>query len=89
MFVTHVYVGSVNGQPVYGLPQAAKAYYNRDIAELNKDEFISLVAMLDSPEEYNLQTQPAANAERTAKIKRLLEGSCQPAGLLDNSYKAC
>jgi len=89
IFINSAYFGNDQRREVIGFKDAAKAYFDKEFAELTKDEFISLVAMLVGPNAFNVIHQPNKNRERVNKIKRLLNGECQPTGLTDVFYEAC
>ena len=72
LFINSVYFGSIGGKPIFGFSEAAKIYFNKQFKELNKFEFISLVATLVAPNKYN-PNRPE-NAERVRRIKKLISG---------------
>ncbi len=47
---------------------------------------IAIVAMLIAPEVFSVKTFPARNAERVARIRRVVSGECRPRGLFDMYY---
>ena len=73
LFVNTVYLGSLNGWPVNGFEQGALIYFGRSLDALTRDEYVSLLAMLDAPNALNVLTQPAANAERVAQLRPTLD----------------
>ncbi len=74
LFINNVYLGTVKGEDINGLEQAAKTYYGKGFKELTKDEYISLVAMIIAPNEFSVKNKPTKNQERVKRIKLLLEG---------------
>lgn len=86
LFLNLLYFGRAQGRPVTGLAQAAQAYYHRTVRELSEDEYLSLVAMIIAPNQFNPETQPEASRDRVASIRRLLAGEYQPQGLMDLYY---
>ncbi len=62
LYVNHVYLGHGN----YSFSSAAKFYYDKQIAQLTPAEFLSIVALIPSPEKYS----PLRN-------NRLLQGRMQ------------
>lgn len=76
LFLSLAYFGDANGRPVIGFRNAAQVYHGKALGELSRDEFIALVAMLPAPNE--LAPGAAANAERVARIERLLDNECAP-----------
>ncbi len=89
IFVNRAYFGVVQGAPVYGLVDAAHVYFDRPLEALGPREYLALVAMLAAPKTYSVRDAPAANAERVARIERLLAGRCRPRGLLDDELAGC
>lgn len=88
-YLNHARFGQVEGRPVTGFAQAARAFYGREFRELTDREFLSLVAMQIAPRELDPLRQPKANAERVRRIERLLAGQCRPASVDDVRYPAC
>jgi membrane carboxypeptidase/penicillin-binding protein len=89
IFINAVYLGEYNGTEVIGFEEGARAYFNKEFSMLSEDEFLSLVAMIVGPNDYNAAAQPAKNQERVRRIRKLLRGECQPAGLGDVFYEQC
>ncbi len=78
---------SYYGKGKKGILPASEYYFKKRPEELDRDEFISLIAVLNSPNELNPEDNPEANRERVRKIKRYLKGDYTPEGVLDNWYK--
>ena len=74
------------GQGARGFAAAAQKYFSKPFKALNEDEYISLVAMIVAPRTFNLKRHPERNAERVARIKKLISGRYQPKGLYDLYY---
>lgn len=75
------------GNETYGLEDAAEYYFNKDIDELEEDEFIALIACLINPEQLNIKDHPQENAVRVQRIKKVLSGAYKPQGLFDITYE--
>ncbi|OGS21438.1 MAG: hypothetical protein A3J83_08485 [Elusimicrobia bacterium RIFOXYA2_FULL_40_6] len=86
LFVNNIYLGNVNGKPVYGFDEAARVYYNKSFKKLSKDEYLSIIAMIIAPKNFNILTEPSANAERTKRIKNVISGEYKPKSLMDIYY---
>lgn len=69
-----------------GLANAARYYFDKPFSDLNDDQYIALIAMLNSPMGFNIIDRPAASARRVAAIKRLVDHGYQPKGLCDMYY---
>lgn len=89
IFVNTIYMGTLNEQRISGFSDAARVYYGKNFSKLSRDEYLSLVAMIVGPDGFNVQKHPAENAERMRRIKRLLNGECQPIDNGDVYYEAC
>ena len=81
--------GRRDGKPVIGFAEAAKVWFGRDLAALSDDEYIALVAMLIGPKELDPIDHADALADRVGRIKRLLAGTCAPAGWSDVALDGC
>ena len=89
LFVNLAYMGTRNGHPIVGFSQAAQEYFGKNFQALTDEEYLSLVAVLVSPERYSPATHLAANQERVTRIHRLIAGTCKPNGLTDVEYVGC
>lgn len=89
IFINSAYFGNHKGRDIVGFPDASRAYFNKGFSELATDEYISLVAMLVGPNDFNVIRQPDKNRERVKRINRLLSGDCKPSGLTDVYYESC
>jgi membrane peptidoglycan carboxypeptidase len=89
IFVNSVYMGNWRGKQIYGLSDAAQAYFGKPFSRLTRDQYLALVAMIVGPNGFNVRTQPADNAARVLRIKRLLAGECRPRNNGDVLYQDC
>jgi membrane peptidoglycan carboxypeptidase len=89
IFINQVYLGHINSKEVIGFQAGAKVYFEKEFKDLSFDEYLSLVAMIIAPNEFNINKQKGKNQERVEKIKRLLKGDCKPTGLTDVYYENC
>jgi len=74
------------GNGIYGLGDAAAYYYGKTIPELTEVEYISLIGSLIDPQGLNVKDHPAENAQRAARIEKLLSGEYSPTGVFDITY---
>lgn len=86
LFINYVYFGQADGQVVIGFEHASQVYFYRSFAQITEDEYLSLVAMIISPNILNLKTNPEGVANRVKRIKLLLAGEYTPKGLMDLYY---
>jgi membrane carboxypeptidase/penicillin-binding protein PbpC len=89
LFINRVYLGNVDGRLVYGFEDAAHAYYGKQFAGLTRQEYVSLVATIVAPAEFNPATHRQENQERSARIERLVKGECASSGKSDVFYRGC
>lgn len=88
-FLSAAYFGTHAGRTVNGFGAAAQTYFGVELEALTDDQYLALVAMLVSPNRFHFERYPDTNQERVRRIKRLLAGECEPAGLRDVYYSAC
>ena len=86
VFINTAYFGTYENKEVRGFAMAARTYYGKHFNELTGDEYLSLVAMLIGPNEFNIKSQPEKNRERVERIKNILSGKYKPHGLRDVYY---
>jgi len=86
LFLNSMYFGTVDGNPQVGLQSAARSYFQKDAGDLSKDEFISLIATIVSPDTFNPRDHPAWNKLRSDRIRKLDSGEYSPKGLMDQYY---
>lgn len=86
LFINNIGFGAVNGEPVIGFYDAAEMYYGKTVNQLSEDEYLSIVAMIVAPRNFHLRERPAANAERTRRLKKVVSGEYQPKHLMDIYY---
>lgn len=86
LFINTAYLGSVDGEPVVGLADAARRYYGKPVRQLSEREYLSIIAMYNSPQGFHLLDRPAANAERTERLMKVVAGEYRPKHLLDIYY---
>lgn len=84
LFLNTAYFGHEQGREVKGFAQASNTYFHKDLARLNDEEFMGLVAMLIGPNKYKPGT--AAHTERVKRIQALLNGDYQAKSVLDTQY---
>ena len=82
LFLNTVYLGN----QAWGFAQASKVYFGKSFSELEEEEYMALVAMIIAPAVFDLRAHPDRNAERVARIKRLVAGEYVPRGVCDLYY---
>lgn len=86
IFLNKVYLGNFKDESVYGFTSATKKYYNKEFKELTENEFISLVAMIIAPNEFNILKHPDRNKNRVERIKLLITDKYKPKSVMDLYY---
>lgn len=89
LFYNYAYLGRKDGRDVIGFPAAARAWFKRDYAVLDEDQYLALVAMLIAPDRLDPIRHPGENAERVRRIKALLAARCRPLDKDDLWYRSC
>jgi len=89
LFLNRGYLGTVEGRELHGFDEAARAYFGKPAAELERDQWLALVAMCVGPNAFSVATAPENNRARVARIERLLADRCRPAGWRDVYYEEC
>jgi membrane carboxypeptidase/penicillin-binding protein len=89
LFLQHVYMGTHNERPVYGLSNAARTYFKKRTPELTRRYVVALVGMMVGPDRFHPIRHPDALSERMLRIERLLRGECKPRGVRDVYYPDC
>tara|TARA_R110002124_G_scaffold234886_1_gene400208 strand:- start:6674 stop:6997 length:324 start_codon:yes stop_codon:yes gene_type:complete len=78
IFINSAYMGSVEGEEIYGFSQPSKVCFDKEFSQLSDDEYLSLVAMLIGPSQFNVITESQANSDRVERIKSVISGEYQP-----------
>ena len=78
LFVNHVYMGQRDGRATYGLVNAAAFYFNKKFKELNRDEYLALIAMIRAPDAFHYFNEREENDARVIRIKKFLSGEYVP-----------
>jgi membrane peptidoglycan carboxypeptidase len=86
LFINYIYLGNVNGKAAIGLENAARAYYRKTLDQLSEEQYLSIIAMIIAPQNFHILDRPAANAERTRRLKQVMVGEYRPKELMDIYY---
>ena len=82
LFVNTVHLG----HGTRGFAEAADYYFAKPFRSLSEDEYLALTAMIIAPKVFDVIEQPRRNAERVARIKKVISGAYLPKGLFDLYY---
>lgn len=80
LYVNHVYLGHGN----YSFASAARFYYGKKVGELSVNEFLSIVALIPSPEKYS----PLKNNRRLQARMQVLFDGIRGAGIVNTTPEA-
>jgi membrane peptidoglycan carboxypeptidase len=89
LFINSFILGNCQRKQIYGFSEAAQAYFGKQFSRLTRDQYLSLVAMIVSPNGDNVLTHPGENADRVRRIRHLLAGDCWPRNNGDVLYQDC
>ena len=78
LFINHVYLGQRDGGAIYGFKDAAGFYFDKEFRDLNRDEYLALVAMIRAPHTFHYLNRRKKNDQRVARIKKYLAGEYVP-----------
>lgn len=78
LFINHAHLGQGNGKAIHGFGNATKFYFNKTFKELNKDEYLALIAMIRAPNTFHYLHQRRENDLRVNRIKKYLAGDYIP-----------
>lgn len=63
---------SPDGEKIFGFRDAARFYFDRSVAQLSEDQYLTMIAMLRAPGYFNPRTHPKENAQQVARLKRVI-----------------
>jgi penicillin-binding protein 1B len=84
-YINDVWMGEDQGTPIYGMPLAARYFFNRDLRQVTPAEAATLIGMIQAPSNDDPRRHPDAARKRRDTVLGLM----RRAGALDqNSYEA-
>lgn len=86
-FTQTAYFGHRSGRSVIGFEDAARSWFGTSLQELPRDQFLTLLAMLPSPD--TLMPGSAQSAVRVGRIRRLLASQCIHTRIADIQLEKC
>ncbi len=78
-YVNDVPMGEYDGTPIYGMPLAARYYFNKDVREVTPAEAAILVGMIQAPTLYDPRRHPAECRDRRDTVLAVM----RRAGVID------
>jgi len=84
-YINDVPMGEYEGSPIDGMPQAARYFFNKDLAEVTPAEAATLIGMIQAPTLYDPRRHPDACIKR----RNVVLGVMKHAGVIDDpTYRA-
>ncbi len=83
-YVNDVYLGEDRGNPIYGMPSAARYLFNKDLREVTPGEAATLIGMIRAPILYD----PRRHPERCRSRRDIVLAQMKRAGVIDASLMA-
>jgi penicillin-binding protein 1B len=80
-YVNDVWMGEDQGTPIYGLPLAARYFFNRDLREVSAAQAATLIGMIQAPSSDDPRRHPEAARQR----RNLVLGLMKRGGALDQA----
>jgi penicillin-binding protein 1B len=83
-YINDVDMGSYDGTPIEGMPQAARLFFNKDLSEVTPAEAALLIGMVRAPTTYD----PRRHPDNALRRRNIVLGVMQHAGVIDDAtYK--
>lgn len=89
LYLDTVWMGRGPSGSMVGMFNASEKVFGKPPSDLKQHQSLTLVAVPISPRTLTLASPNAALIERTARIERLVERKCMPAGYRDVWLKGC
>lgn len=89
LYLDTVWMGRGPSGSMVGMFNASEKIFGKPPSALNQHQFLTLLAVPISPRTLTLSPPNSALLDRTARIERLVERKCTPAGLRDVWLKGC
>lgn len=80
-YINDVPMGEYDGTPIYGLPLAARYFFNKDLREVTPAEAATLIGMIRAPTLFDPRRHPEACQARRDQVLAVM----RRAGVIDNS----
>ncbi|HJU10554.1 MAG TPA: transglycosylase domain-containing protein, partial [Candidatus Binataceae bacterium] len=80
-YINDVWIGEYDGTPIYGMPLAARYFFNKDLRQVTPAEAATLIGMIQAPSSDDPRRHPEAARQRRNVVLSLMERT----GALDNA----
>lgn len=74
-YINDVPMGEYDGTPIYGLPLAARYYFNKDVRDVSPAEAATLIGMIQAPTLYDPRRHPDYSRTRRDTVLALMRKS--------------
>ncbi len=78
-----------DGEWISGFDAASRRYFAKSLADLDRSQFLVLVASIIAPNELAPDAPNAKLIERVARIENLVQGKCKPSSYNDVWLEGC
>jgi penicillin-binding protein 1B len=83
-YINDVPMGEYEGTPIDGMPQAARYFFNKDLAEVTPAQAATLIGMIQAPTLYD----PRRHPDNCRKRRDVVLGVMKRAGVIDDATYA-
>jgi 1A family penicillin-binding protein len=85
LYLNEVYLGQEGAVAIHGMPQAAGAFFGKQIGDISIDEAAILAGMIKAPSYFN----PKKHADRAKERRNIVLGKMRELGMIsDSDYQA-
>ncbi len=71
-YINDVPMGEYDGTPIYGMPLAARYFFNKDLREVTPDEAATLIGIIKAPSLYDPRRHPDACRARRDQVLEVM-----------------
>lgn len=82
-------MGTKDGQWITGVHTASQAFFASPVADLDRRDYLSLIAVMIAPGDLRVSAPDLALERRVARIDRLIRGECVPTSNSDIWLNGC
>ena len=80
-YINDVSLGAYSGAPIHGMPQAARYFFGKDLAQVTPAEAATLIGMVQAPTLYN----PRRHNEASTRRRNVVLGVMKARGVIDEA----
>jgi hypothetical protein len=76
LYLNRAAFGSFEDRDILGFPDAARAFFGKDLQSITEEEYLGLLAMLDAPNRYHVLRNAGVNAARVRNLRQRVLHAC-------------